>query len=483
MIEEGGEQIMMKNRMGNKNVLQCIILQIVIVLLSAGILYAQNQPAKQQTKQAEQISVTGQQKQSEEKPKGNEQTPDIKKWTRITVWVMFLIIGGSIGFLFILQQRYLNACLQDKQLDAFSRSPAGLPEGTVRAMIAFIIITVSLYLCVLLFFKVGGQERFPEALSSLLGAVVGFYFGSRSGGNKGEGEVFQEEVKGLKTDIGKTEADKLLGNIKKGIDMTKVVMAVLPEEKKKKYGDILNKLEQGYETVQSLTKGGSLTDAVAKGQELFDLFKKDNPARDAYLNALGSFGKVLGGSVPAIALITTIVGVGVKLVGNAYEKWKNRVLNVPITPAILSLKVVDANTGFTLLLGSPIFKTVFTKELEGNDRPFMAKAAELLTQQNVDNFWNDYKDRFTTRAQFDQGLQEFRRAALDMELAADTKDTPEVFASAGGLDATRISLDKINGNEEAKAALHQLVFTIEELQKQGEPVPTIFEKVQKGVTA
>jgi predicted RNase H-like HicB family nuclease len=449
----------MLTRKGSSHYINAMTFTVLVwaaTILSAGLAYAEEVGAK--TAQA---------------------APQVNSlWIYLTIVVLFIIFGGSVAFMFVVQRKYLSACIQDNQLAVFAQSPAGMPEGTVRAMISFIIITISLYLTVLLFFNVVGESKFPEALSSLLGAVVGFYFGSRTG-SKDDGTGLQAQVKDLKTERDTTESNKLLVNIKKGIDMTKAVVNILPDDQKKKYTDIITKLEQGYDTVNSLTSGGSIKDALAKGQELFDIFKKDNPARDIFSKALASFSTVLGGSVPALAIITTVVGVGVKLVGTEYEKWKKRVLNVPITPAVLHLRPIDANTGFTLLLQCPIFKTAFAQELEGNDRPFMTKIMELINQPNVDDFWNTYKNRFDTREKFDQGLQELRRATLDSELAADTIDRPELFAQAGGVKEFMKSVDRINTNEEAQASLQQLVLVVEQLQKEGEPVPTIFEKVQK----
>ena len=267
-------------------------------------------------------------------------------------------------------------------------------------MIFFVIIAISLYLCILVFFQiVGPGSKFPKALSSLLGAVVGFYFGSRSG--KGDdGNVLREQISNVEKQRDNAQTDILLSKIYKGIVMSKAVIA-------------------------------------------------------------------------------TVVGCGVQLVGTAYDKWKKRILNVTITPAILPLRAVDANTGMALLLQSPIFKNVFEKKFEDNDRPFILEATELLTAENVDAFWNTYKGDFDSQEHFDQGSQEFRRAALDRELADETQDASALFAEAGGLNNFMASVDHINADEEAQAMLHQLVIAIETLQKQGEPVPTIFEKVKK----
>jgi len=446
---------------------------------------------------AENAAGTGQIKKIESSPgavsdekKASEQNDDkysskipqpSRIWIVSTILILFISVGGGVAYLFVLQKRFLDACRQENQMGEFIKSAAGLPEGTIRAIIALIVIFVSLYLTVLLFFQVVGDDsKFPEVLSSLLGAVVGFYFGSKAGG-KGEDEGAKAQVTELKTEKDKTQSDALLSKVKKAVDMCKVVVDVLPEEQKKKYGDIVDKLEKGYDTINTLTKGGGVKDAIEQGEELFELFKKENPVKDVFTQALGSFGTVLGGSVPALAIITTVVAVSVKLVGTAYEKWKKRVLNVPLVPAVMPLRVIDANTGFTLLLQTSIFRKVFGPELEGNDRPFMTKMADLLGQADTQSFYTSYKDRFDSPAQFEEGLQEFRRAALDSELETDIKDDVSLFGQAGGMKPFMNSLNQINKNSDAQSNLHQLVTIIEELQKNGEPVPTIFEKVQKEV--
>jgi large-conductance mechanosensitive channel len=404
----------------------------------------------------------------------------LKWWVFLTIAVLFIIFGGVILFMFVLQRQFLKACDKEHQLLIYAKSPAGLPEGTIRAMVSFIIIAISLYLSILLLFQIVGENsEFPEALSSLLGAVVGFYFGSRGSKGGDVDKTLKEQVSTIEKGRDQEAAESVMTKIRKGVAMSKTVLGILPKKQREKYGTVISKLEQGYETVSSLTQGGNVKDALNKGQALFDLFKKENPARGVFSNALKSFSMVLGGSGPAIAVIATVVGCGVKLVGNSYEKWKKRILNVPITPAVLPLKVVDANTGFTLLLQSPIFKKAFEKELEANDRPFMKEAAELLSTEDVEDFWNTYKERFDSREQFDRGLQEFRRAALDREIISETEDDPAIFEKTGGPQAFLKSVDQINTDEEAQAALHELTLVVEELQKQGEPVPAIFEKVIK----
>jgi hypothetical protein len=382
----------------------------------------------------------------------------------------------------ILQWRFMNTCRAENQLALYSQSPAGLPSGTVRAMIAILTITVSLFLAMLYFFQLAGPEtRFPEVLSSLLGAVIGFYFGSRAGG-KADDEGLQTAITELKTqrDQATTEKDTaqsegLVEKINKGIALSKTVSVLLPKEVREKHDQVISKLEQGVAVIDSLQKGGDIKTALEKGREVLDLFKSENPVRDVFTHALSSFAAVLGGSVPALAVISTVVQVGTKLVGAAYEKWRTRILNAPFFPSVTPLQVVDANTGFLLLRMSPIFKKAFMKELEANDREFMQSVMGLLQQDDVEPFWNDHKGSFESRAEFEDGVREFRQAAADMEL------DPALFTEAGGKQGFLQSLEQINKDEKAEVALQQLAMTVENLQQEGQPVLSIFDKVRKEI--
>lgn len=404
----------------------------------------------------------------------------IKPVVYLSMLLLLIIIVGGVVYMMILQWKFLQVCKEENQLALYMQSPAGLPSGTVRAMIAILTVTVSLFLAMLYFFKLAGTDtRFPEVLSSLLGAVIGFYFGSRAGGKETD-EGLQAEVKDLKvqrdqatTEKDKAQSEDLIGKINKGIAMSKTISVFLPKNLREKHDAVITRLEQGVAAVQSLTQAGDLKGALDQGKELLDLFKNSNPARDVFTQSLTAFGTVLGGSVPALAVIATVVGIGTKLVGTAYEKWRTRVLNAPFFPSVIPLNVVDANTGFLLLRLSPIFKKAFARELEENSRKFMGEILALLKQDDADPVWRQYSDRFTSLDEFEQGVAEFRQAAADMDL------DPALFAEAGGKEAFLQSLQQINTNEESKAALHQLVTVVEGLQQKGEPVLSIFDKVRK----
>jgi hypothetical protein len=403
----------------------------------------------------------------------------------LSIVILLAIVAFFVAYMFYLQRQFLKACQENKQLTAFVQAPAGLPPGTVRSILTLMLIAFSLYLLTLKAF--GKAEEFPQTLAAILSTVIGFYFGSRTAARASDEDQL-EQVKQLETARDQAVTDKeegqtsaLIGKIRKGIAMTKIASELLPENMRQKFGGTISKLEQGVATVESLTKIGDSSEALSKATQTFALFREENPARVSFEKATASFGRVLGTAVPAAALISTVVVIGTKLVGAAYEKWRARVLHAPFSPAVVPLQVIDANTGFTLLLRCPVFKAAFLNELTANDRPFMTSAIhDFLGGERTGALWERYRNRFESRELFEKGLEEFRRAVADLELKQDIE--PQIMAEVGGYDQLVTSLDQIHADPEARADLDALITMTESLQEKGEPVMSIFAKVRKEVS-
>ncbi len=389
------------------------------------------------------------------------------------------VIGGFLWYMHKLQDRFFEGCKEEKHMALFFESPAGLPAGTVRSVLALIIVTISLYFIVVGTFTGTG---FPETLTTVLGTVIGFYFGARSS-SKGSEQAQLDQVKAYQEDRDKAmtqHGDNLAGKIQKGIAMTKVAVDLLPDDLKKKYSGVIGKLENGLSSVKDLSKLGNAVQAVDKAKEVFDAFRKENPVKDIVKKASLSFATVLGGSVPPVAIIGAVVAVGTALAGVAYQKWKSRILHAPFSPADTPLKIVDANTGFTLFLKCPIFKKAFMPELEANNRPFIGDAVkDFLGPTEKTTLWNQYKDRFESMEEFEAGLDEFRRAAVDLEIKNEIP--PELLTEVGGYENLVASIDKIHANPEAKADLDAVFMISQGLQQKGEPVKSIFKKVREDI--
>ena len=401
-------------------------------------------------------------------------------WFVLTIVILFVIVALMVAYLFYLQKKFLEICRDLKQLDAFVQAPAGLPSGTIRSVLTLIIVAFSMYLLTLQAFHIGGG--LPETLAAILSTIIGFYFGSRTAGKAVEeirqeqGKQLQEAKKEAQTDNEKTQIGVLLTKAQKGLRMSKLATEFLPKDMRQKYSNTIGTIETGINTVEKLTQAGNTVEALKQIADTFDVFKKENPVLDIVKQAGGSFGRVLGDAVPAAALITALVTVGTRLVGVAYEKWRARVLHAPFAPAVIPLQVVDANTGFTLLKKSPIFEAAFSKELDANDRRFMTEAVrEFIREDQPEKLYEKYKDRFDSQEAFEAGLQEFRRAAADLELVQVID--PQSLKGVENYDKLMSYLDKLSADPQAEKDLHTLFSVAEKLQENGEPVLSIFEKV------
>jgi hypothetical protein len=406
-----------------------------------------------------------------------------------TIVVMFLFITGFMFYLWRLQKRYFEACREQKMLALLFDYPVGLPSGTIRSVLALLIVTVSLYFLALAMWQgVGGLDtKFPEIMGGLLGTVIGFYFASR--GHQGEEDkALRQQVQTMQTrqaesekEQSREEVDTLLGKISKGIDLVRTVSRVLPADVGQKYIDLADKLAASVKSVEGIVNAGKPEEAVVKASELFKTFKETNPARDVVVNAVASFGTVLSGVMPPIALVTALLAMSVKLGGMAYQKWKARVMHLPFSPAVLPLTLLDANAGFTMLAGSPIFKAAFARQLEENDRPFMKKAAEdFLREASVDKLWEIYHGYFQTLEQFEEGLEQARRMVADEELKASFSLLDNQVKGAVGDYAQLMSeVDKLHTDREALKSLDALMLTAETLHRNNKPVLDILAKVRE----
>jgi hypothetical protein len=146
-----------------------------------------------------------------------------------------------------------------------------------------------------------------------------------------------------------------------------------------------------------------------------------------------------------------------------YDRWKRRILHLTFEPADLPVERVDANTGFTLLVDTPIMKEAFREELEANDRPFLEDTAEeLLSTGALESLWSTYRERFDSRQQFEEGVAALRRAAADLQLREELDDA--LFAETGGYEQTVAAIDTLHTDEAARGDLDAIVTMVDALR-------------------
>jgi len=90
-------------------------------------------------------------------------------------YITVIIVGGVFLVLLIVSLVLMKS--GRIKSDHWIERPLGLPTGSVRALLAIIILLVAIWVAT------SGDseaiEKIPEWLLGILGAVIGFYFGNR----------------------------------------------------------------------------------------------------------------------------------------------------------------------------------------------------------------------------------------------------------------------------------------------------------------
>jgi hypothetical protein len=395
------------------------------------------------------------------------------------VLVLVATLGGLVYYLYRLRRDFYEACRKTDNLELFAKCPMGIPTGSVRSTLALVIVLFAVG-----FIGVTGVDNVPQFLTAIVSTVLGFYFGSRSSRDSQQdlraamdrmnapsqstattGGSSPDTPAPSSTDrtARRQEAQDLLSRLEEGLTIAEVARSVLPSALRRRFASLIQALQNGVDTVEGLLDANSVEEALREAKALLDRFRTDNPVRTIVERALGTFGNVLGAAVKPLPLIGSIVGVATTVKEQVYDRWKRRVLHLTFEPADLPVERVDANTGFTLLVDTPIMKEAFREELEANDRPFLEDTAEeLLSTGELESLWSTYRDRFDSRQQFEEGVAALRRAAADLRLQEELDDA--LFAETGGYEQTVAAIDTLHSDEAARGDLDAIVTMVDALR-------------------
>jgi hypothetical protein len=417
--------------------------------------------------------------------------------------IIFLLLVGLLTaviflYTFRLHANFMKICTDNGQAALFAQSPAGLPTGTIRSLIAFFIVLTAVFL-ILLTIRGGPFEGFPEVLGGVLGTVLGFYFGSRTASSASERETAHEVSEltaqrnqaNVRAEVSEqrnqaivqgeaTRLDRALATVQEGLLVANTIKEVLPEGLRGSAEAVIGKVQGGLRAVEGLKSSGSVGEAVEKAIGLAKDVGKEGGIAALLVKAAGSFGVALGGTVPPLALAVTIATVAARLSGAAYQRWVARVMDAPYTPALFPPTAIDANTGFVLLRRSPKFAAAFAPEIQQGDRAFILDFVQTaLSDTGSEAIRDKYPGRFTTLQEIDTAVQEFQQAAIEMEVSKDL--TGEMVADVNGVEPLMRAIDRINAAPEARADMDTLVLMIDRLQKAGQPVEKLVRNARQEV--
>lgn len=88
-------------------------------------------------------------------------------WLPVSITLALVVVaaGGVLLYLGRLQQRFLAACQENRDIALFAQHPAGVPEGTIRSLLALFIVFASIAFIALAMLPLPGIKEFPEPAS------------------------------------------------------------------------------------------------------------------------------------------------------------------------------------------------------------------------------------------------------------------------------------------------------------------------------
>ena len=193
-------------------------------------------------------------------------TPDTVLRLIVAVFLLLLMIA-AFGMIFILQRRFLNECRQGSNLELYARLPFGVPEGTIRSMLALIIIFASVGYVALSMIP-GKDIKFPEVMVGILGTVLGFYFGSRTEAGRVGAEALAPvgAAKRARDEAFKardqSQLRQVLDKAHSAINAARVLVKVLPPEIADKVGGMIETADKGLQTADRLAQAGRVQEAL-----------------------------------------------------------------------------------------------------------------------------------------------------------------------------------------------------------------------------
>lgn len=429
------------------------------------------------------------------------------------LWPIYLALAALIvlmavllGYIWSLRNRTTDAAhapgLDDGKravlLTSINDLPLGLPRGSVRAMLALLIVFGAMvFLAVSMATSV---YKFPEALSGILGAILGFYFGKSSGPEDAQAvtavaaanadardaaakaaeaataaKTAQDEAAQSQNSLSTVQArhdelatDKLSqvqNKLREAVEIGHTLSTMLPGSFGKQVGAASQALSGTLATVEDL-RSGNLAGALEKAGGLMQQAAPNLPVVHVLAKAAQLIGPALGSSIPPVALLTTLVGVGSKLGAAAYARWVARIMDQPYTPEQFSPTVFDSNAAATLVAEVPEFMTAFGDKLASGDRQLALDVVRLALSEDggaglVARFPVELAK--LDQPSLDRAIGALQKAALDMLVANDLPR--EAGAAFGGPDRLLEAVDKLRADASASAGLDAVMTTVTALRQ------------------
>jgi hypothetical protein len=433
----------------------------------------------------------------------------------IIALLVFFVGLAFAGFLWWVVGRYFALVMSGKEVSSLKDLPMGLPEGSIRSLLAMIVAVVGIPLLVFSE-SMGIREPVSGYLNGIITGVFGFYFGTRAGGNSGqalnqitdaksradqaedERDQAVADADAAKSDAAasKQQADaatrasgfngavsKLNRDVGVASSILDVIVPALPSGiLPSGLSTVVNDARTALDTVKGVTSG---TVSDGQNQILQTAITAITGSGSGTSASLGSLIKtaapMLSGIIPgvgAVTALTALLSVGFKLGSAEYARWRARVLAAPLAHGLIEFGTVTPDDAHAALLGAPIFAKAFAEE---QDQPgFDANLADAaLRDDAVERLWQQYgvareghPALFTDRAQIQAGLAEFNQVLLATRSANDLPNGVPQPLTAVLNQAKDPQIRAAATTPFTQAQLNQLVNAASKASSPGTNIPT-----------
>ncbi|MGG5823677.1 hypothetical protein [Falsiroseomonas sp. HW251] len=377
-----------------------------------------------------------------------------------------------------------------ERLAAFRDSPAGLPEGSVRAALAVAIVLLCLPALVLSqALGLGGTGE----LGTILGGVIGFYFGSRGAA----------EPVSRRTDLPPIQPPTPVATaLSAGADAARAAVPMLGEAASRAAA-VLDGAAQAAPAIEAAFRHAdapSLAAALAAASQAVEDAGEEagfppalhqvlrtaqaateaaaavetamaDPKPEGLAEALSPVLRAFG-AVPGLALGPAAVAGGLLLgavqaaaVGRAHQaRWMARVLDRPVPPELLPAGAWDGEAARALLSESPVMAAALADRLSPA-APEQAAAGALARLLEPDgDAWLQAEHPAIAPADAEAAVAALRRVVLDGLLDAADHRPVAVAGSLVPQPVLRAELDRLRtgGAGGAVQALGRLAATLSE---------------------
>ncbi len=386
--------------------------------------------------------------------------------------------------------------------------PLAVPAGTVRAVLAVTIVLISLSFVVI---YLGGRMSgfpdlaMPEIIATVLGTVLGFYFGTR--GTSETKEVLRQATQHAQesertsrevTDrtlsatldrltqaqpqaagAGRPEApadpsvlETVRSNARGLLTAAQAISALLPEGQGKRLKQTVTTASTALDLVDGLLGKGKRGEAFEEARRARS--QTEQSLTGLVQDAIDGVAPVVGGLVPGGALVLGLIRLGAGLSGQAYERWRNEILSAPHSPELFPPTAVSVDVAMPLMRKVDTLATLFAEELAQGNRAALNEFKDLALSEGGPALAAErFKDRNTeiSAGEIEAGVEAFRSLVrqdlLFREIPEDTMPRGEVAGIVGAVDRMAREEEENPTAAAGLAQVHKMVLVIDKLNELG----------------